>query len=252
MVPFAIHLDDIKLVIDGLKHPVFLGTIFVYLLSEIFPRCLVIFEIFLPNSSEKESSKKNSQNSSVTLSNRQSMIARWYLLNGLIIHFLLDGTSGVWQWWTIMGNEYLKLDKRFEEPLSGIGIMATMATQMELIVMFPLCMIAYYAYRCHVLNFNGKTAVYPPWVYVLEVMVACFQLCGTWFYNGTEVVHIILRTGVESVPVDWKLEFTLDYIVYFWFAFVFCPIIWVIVPIWMIKRASQDLTNAQMTYKKMK
>ena len=98
----------------------------------------------------------------------------------------------------------------------------------------------------------NTTVIYPAWVYALEIIVACFQLSGTWFYNGTEVVHIVLRSEIESVPVDWNLQFTLDHIVYFWFAFVFCPIIWVVVPIWMIKRSIQDLTALQTLKQKTK
>ena len=49
--------------------------------------------------------------------------------------------------------------------------------------------------------------------------------------------------GFPSVPVDWGLTFSFHHILYFWFAFVLCNPIWVVVPVAMIASAHKHLCD---------
>ena len=258
-------MDDMEKVYNGATNPLFLFAITACIILDVFPQVVSFLDVVLSlrrstNRSQveqnagkqngKKEKKVQGSGSTIELSYKQSLITRWYLLNGLIIHFMMDGISGNYNLFPMMHESYLKLDERFVYPLSASGVIATLTMHLELLTMVPLCLIVYYGYRCHALasikiNKTENFAIYPSWVYCLEIIIAILQIVGTWFYAGAEILHIVFGTGLESVPVDWKLEFSKDHIIFFWFAFVAIPPVWVFVPLYMIKRAIGDLDQCR-------
>lgn len=258
VLTFLWSINDTEKVVSNLRNPFFLSVVAVMILCEIYPQCLSFYDCFVPSLSNNKilSLNKRKSTTQINLGYKQSMIARWYLQNALVTHLLMDGISGIYNVFPIMHEVYLELDERFHEPLSVKGIIATMTVQMELFFMCPLSLLLYYGYRCHVNGVytikdnssgnNGNNgsytmARYPAWVYGLEIIVSVLHISGTYFYDIAEWVHIVFNTGLASVPVDWNFEFTLDYLLYFWFGFVIAPIFWIVVPIYMIKRSIHDL-----------
>eukprot|EP00054_Salpingoeca_dolichothecata_P019712 m.122891 g.122891 ORF g.122891 m.122891 type:complete len:245 (+) comp23363_c0_seq1:81-815(+) len=148
--------------------------------------------------------------------------ANWYLMNGTVIHILMDGLVGVFGKVPLIYRQYLVLDRRFQTH----DAVPVIAGATELFVMGPLCLLAYYAI------YNQQ-----PWRYPLELVIAIFQLFGTIFFAGAEIYN-----GCVNVPADYPVgaggagcfgEPKLEeyYFTFYYFGFWFCNTIWIIVPI---------------------
>ena len=84
----------------------------------------------------------------------------------------------------------------------------------ELFLAGPLCLAVYLAY------YTGSNYRRP-----LEIVTAVCQLYGAIVFAGSEILN-----GLPHVNPDWNLDFTFDHVLYFWFAFVFCELLWIVVP----------------------
>merc|ERR1711871_913932 len=163
------------------------------------------------------------------LSLRDHRVALWYLLNGTIIHILMDGLVGAFHVLPLMNENYEKLDIRFTRSWGDErGSCILTVSLMELFVKGPLCILLYYAYHTR-----------KSYTDALELLVCALQLYGCVMFSGTELLH-----GLTNVPADWNLEFTKEHLLHFWFAFVFCEPIWIVVPIWLGWRSFQRATAA--------
>ena len=174
------------------------------------------------------------------------LIAHWYLMTGIFFHILLDGLSGLLQINGLMSQQYARLDKRYVLPFQHEGLVVHLVSILEMLIMAPLCLSIYIGYY----QYSNKSAMNKQdkkkgllWVHSLEIIVSCLQLIGVFFYNGQELIHIVRDDGLQMFDVDYNLQFTLDYIFYFWFGTVFCQLIWIIVPIYQIKRAHKDIKS---------
>eukprot|EP01005_Ploeotia_sp_CARIB1_P001486 NODE_410_length_863_cov_412.972826_g401_i0.p1 GENE.NODE_410_length_863_cov_412.972826_g401_i0~~NODE_410_length_863_cov_412.972826_g401_i0.p1 ORF type:complete len:254 (-),score=33.63 NODE_410_length_863_cov_412.972826_g401_i0:101-802(-) len=164
----------------------------------------------------------------VKLSARDKRAATWFLLNGTYIHILMDGLVGAYHKLPLMDKSYLIVDKRFTRGWSDErGTSIVMISLIELFVMGPLCCLVYYGY------YKNKG-----WRRPLEVIVSTLQFMGAVMFTGPELLN-----GMVNIPTDWKLEFTQHHLVYFWFAFVFCEPLWMVVPAMFIYRAVKDISN---------
>ena len=68
----------------------------------------------------------------------------WYLLNGSIIHMLMDGGVGSVHVLPAMDKQYKRLDKRFTRPLGDErGSCIWLVGMLELCVKGPLCLLLY-------------------------------------------------------------------------------------------------------------
>jgi len=155
------------------------------------------------------------------LSTSQKRWANWYLLNAFVFHCLCDCLVGCFHKLPAMDAQYKALDKRFliDDPVPYIvGLV-------ECSVMAPLCLIAYYGYRTN--------AWYRP---IAEIAVGICHSFGAVVFVACEAA-----VGFQHVPADLKLEFTMDHCLYFWFGFVFCNLLWVVLPIAAIFRSVQEL-----------
>jgi len=99
------------------------------------------------------------------LSQRDHLVAGWYLFNGVIIHIFLDGLVGFGGQVPYLYEKYCELDKRY----AGTGESSVMMISLvELTIMGPLCLAVFYAY------YQGKR-----WRHVLEVLTCGIQIFGT-------------------------------------------------------------------------
>jgi hypothetical protein len=163
------------------------------------------------------------------LSLRDHRAALWYLLNGTVIHILMDGLVGAFHVLPLMNENYEKLDLRFTRPWGDErGSCILSVSLMELFVKGPLCILLFHAYHTR-----------KSYTDALELLVCALQLYGCIMFSGTELLH-----GMSNLPVDWNLEFTKEHLLHFWFAFVVCEPIWIVVPIWLGWRAFQRATEA--------
>jgi hypothetical protein len=216
----------------------------------------------------------------VKLSAFELATANWYLLCGAYIHFLMDGLVGCYGAWGLMRRAYETLDGRFPRPVDALNQThydlsrtpiasmhaksflshgASVATpdvatrqsipnwsvpyvvgHMEMVVYFPLCLALYYAYK------SGKS-----WRRPLEILVASFQLFGAIVFMGSEEVldspNLFIRgrvTGSGRIPDDapWY-----DVACFYWFAYFFCNLIWVFVPIPLIFKAMSEISSGVVT-----
>jgi hypothetical protein len=71
-----------------------------------------------------------------------------------------------------------------------------------------------------------------PYRFVLESITSALQLMGTIAFVLPEILD-----SFPSVPVDWELKFDFHHVMYFWFAFAFCNLIWIVVPILIMVNA---------------
>jgi hypothetical protein len=141
--------------------------------------------------------------------------ARWYLLNGIIIHILMDGCIGVFKTNKMLAENYAKLDRRYGDPLGTFsGSAVHVVSLMELCVKGPLCVVLYWAFQ-----------VRHPMRDALELITCVTQAYGTIVYLGQEAI-----SGARNLDVDYKLSFTAHYLFYFWFAIIFGCVLYLIVP----------------------
>ena len=182
-----------------------------------------------------------------SVKSKKSIIAHWYLIDGIFFHFLLDPLSGLFQLTDLMSKQYGKLDKRYILPFDDEGLIVNLVSLLELFVMAPICLYIYYGYykyfgrkkNQNITNTKAKRGILL--IYSLEIIVSTVQLIGTFFYDGQELIHIIRADGKEIVDVDYNLSFTFHHIFYFWFGVVIAQLPWIFVPIYMIKRSFKDI-----------
>ncbi|ESL11530.1 hypothetical protein TRSC58_00716 [Trypanosoma rangeli SC58] len=147
----------------------------------------------------------------------ERMRARWYLLNGVVIHILMDGLVGVFKASTLLSRNYAKIDKRYGARLGSFeGSAVHVISLMELCVKGPLCILLYRAYQTR-----------SPHRDALEFLSCVTQAYGTVVYLGQEVI-----SGMPHLDVDHNLEFTPQYLLYFWFAIVFGCLLYLVIPCW--------------------
>eukprot|EP01059_Diplonema_ambulator_P023818 TRINITY_DN39429_c0_g1_i1.p1 TRINITY_DN39429_c0_g1~~TRINITY_DN39429_c0_g1_i1.p1 ORF type:complete len:249 (+),score=54.63 TRINITY_DN39429_c0_g1_i1:44-748(+) len=141
--------------------------------------------------------------------------ARWFLWNGFVIHFLMDGMVGGFGQIPLLLAQYEVVDKRYNSvrETGTYSIPVTIAF-LEVFIWTPLCVATYYAIR------RGLPSAAP-----LQLCTALLQLIGTIIFTLPEVLE-----GFPNIVTDPHLEFTLHHITYFWFGFGL-NFLWVVVPL---------------------
>lgn len=151
----------------------------------------------------------------VSLTLRQRILARWYLLNGVIIHILMDGLVGVFKANHLFALNYAKLDKRYGDVLGSFnGSTVHIVSLMELLLKGPICILLYRSIH----RGDGNR-------YALEFFTCVTQVYGTIVYLGQEAI-----SGAPNFDVDYQLTFTFHYLLYFWFAVIFGCVLYIVVP----------------------
>jgi len=160
----------------------------------------------------------------VRLSERDRRVANWYLLNGVFIHFLMDGMVGVFAKVPLFRTQYETVDLRYKN--ADPTVMAV--SMVELLVMSPLSIAVFVGYHLR-----------KPWRAPLEIVTAVLQAMGTVMFVSPE-----LQTGCRSVPFDRDFSFTFHHILYFWFAFVVCNLLWILLPARLALTSVQQISEA--------
>eukprot|EP01062_Namystynia_karyoxenos_P003851 TRINITY_DN11364_c0_g1_i1.p2 TRINITY_DN11364_c0_g1~~TRINITY_DN11364_c0_g1_i1.p2 ORF type:complete len:294 (+),score=92.43 TRINITY_DN11364_c0_g1_i1:91-882(+) len=149
--------------------------------------------------------------------------ANWYLLNGVVFHFFMDGLCGGYGFGGPLGELYKQLDRRVVDKDPG----AWTVFNVELFIMTPLCVLTHRAIR------QGL-----PGRHALEVCICTLHIFGTIQFVFSEIVAGCVNVptaepagganGPCGVGILWPP--TMNQLVMFWFGFVFANIPWAIVP----------------------
>lgn len=190
---------------------------------------------------------KASENQSTPPTLNESRHARWWLLNGLFVHFLLNGSklihrisfflSKILSSTTITIPEYFlhtlhgQIDTRYVQYTTTSPSYITILMCIELFILMPLCFTMYYAVQTR-----------QPWRAPLQAITSTIQLLGTIIYIGTEFCD----GGQEFLPhfqfLDKSFQFTQERLIKFWFPFLSIGI-WIIVPSCLMYNAVVELTG---------
>jgi hypothetical protein len=156
---------------------------------------------------------------SAALSSFDAWRARWYLLNGVIIHFYLDGLIGAYKVNKTLASQYAILDKRYNDH-GPLGQTLHVISVIELALYMPACVWLYWAF------WKGKA-----YRASLEVFVASFQLYGTLIYILTEAMNEFKSFTYWNRRAEY---WDLNVIFYLYFAVFVGVALWIIVPLWLI------------------
>jgi cholestenol delta-isomerase len=111
--------------------------------------------------------------------------------------------------------QYEELDSRYRNKDPTVMLVSGV----ELFLMGPLCLLLVYAIL------KKKHYRHP-----LQILVCTLQLMGTIMFAGTEIY-----TGCHNIPTDFGLTFTPDKLFYFWLLFVVANLVWIVVPLGLIR-----------------
>eukprot|EP00483_Globobulimina_turgida_P007107 UN07121 len=186
------------------NNPNFVEVIKPYLLYPPFLICwalIILLEIgslLLPQKTHV-SRRKKVKTTTYILSNAEYMASRWYLLNGLMYHLLMDPVTGFWQNWSLMTKHYNFTDERFSNPYKVGAEAATLTVWLEGAVMCPLCVLLFIGYRYILPRLRSRNTAAKNnskygsivWIYCLEFVVGLCQSLGTYFFYGSEMMLLL-------------------------------------------------------------
>ena len=215
-VLFCVSCIIIPPVVEGMNREAIVAYAFHY--TFLFTAALIAAVYWFTKSGE-----------TVTLSKCDRWKARWYLLNGAVIHILLDGMTGVHKLNPTFARQYAEIDGRYGAALGSFeGSAVHVISALELYVYGPMCLWLYYLYH------RGL-----PQRDALEFATCIAQLYGTIVYAGQEII-----SGMTLTQCDRNLTFSMAMLKNFWFAFVLGNTIWVIIPSWLGYEAWNRLVAA--------
>eukprot|EP00942_MAST-04A_sp_MAST-4A-sp1_P013703 g13703.t1 len=168
----------------------------------------------------------------VKLTKEQRRACYWYLLNGIVFHFLMDFAVGTLKLEDTLGINYFKMDKRYgcvekfmQSPgedcphESGYIFILTWLEVLDSIACFFL-------FRAYVQDLPSRAP--------LELALAVSHAFGTIIFMGSEWFD-----GMENTPRYYPVSKGLlkagdegfdDQIAFYWFAFLGCNPVWIAVP----------------------
>ena len=172
------------------------------------------------------------QRGTVRLTPYERRVARWYLINGALIHVLLDGLAGGFKVNKFLAAQFHRLDSRYAEPVGEKYASALfLISALELFLKGPVCL---YLYACYHRRLPARD--------VVEVFTCVTQVYGTFIYIGQECL-----TGFTAWDVDWGLTFSFHHLIYFWFAVFFAVGLYGVVPTYLGYKAALRIIHAQRT-----
>ena len=179
----------------------------------------------------------NGKKVKLTLSQRRACY--WYLINGVVFHFLMDFAVGTLKVEDTLGINYFKMDRRYGcnekfmlsadevcEHEQGYVFILTWIEVLDSIACF-------YLFRAYVQDLPERAP--------LELGLAVSHIIGTVMFLGSE-----LYDGLENTPRYYPVskgylkpgdEGFDDQLALFWFAFVGCNPVWILVPFMYAKKA---------------
>lgn len=156
--------------------------------------------------------------------------AHWYVVNAFIFKSIMDTWSGTLQSWPMMTAQYNALEPRYIMPFSKPESLPVHLTSiLELTVMTPLCLATYW-------GLHRQTG----WRYTIEAITATLQATGTYYFYLAGII-----TQGDALKKMATESNAFDFLFYFIFANVFCPLLWIVVPILRIRTVTQQVSKLQ-------
>ena len=169
---------------------------------------------------------------SFPLSERDQRVAYWFLMNGVYFNLFLDVFAGQFQMFGELSRRYLQVDPRYAIGVFDVrGQSVFMTSMLEIFAQSPLSLVAYYAY-CRK----------KPYRYIVEFTVCILHSAGVWWFYFPEAIAGFEHLGGWPKSVGEALSF--DRLLFFWFGFWFCGILWLVVPFHIAKTAWINITRA--------
>jgi len=157
-------------------------------------------------------------------------MAYWFLMNGVFYNLFLDVVSGQFQLMDEMSRQYLKVEPRYELGPHNVHGQSVFWTSMcEIFFQSPLCLMVYFGYR------RGK-----PWRRPVEIIASLLHVAGVWFFYVPEAFAGFDHLG--GWPKTLKEALTFERVVFFWFGFWFCGILWTVVPLMVIRTNVMEIS----------
>jgi len=162
---------------------------------------------------------------SVNLSARDTRVANWFLMNGVYFNLFLDVVSGQFQMMDEMSKQYLKVEPRY---ILGVyddaGAPVFMTSMCELFFQSPLAILTYYAFH------RDKS-----YKNIAAYTVSILHAAGVWWFYFPEAIGGFQH--LNGWPESLEKAFSFDRLLFFWFGFWFCGILWLVVPFQIAKSA---------------
>jgi EXPERA (EXPanded EBP superfamily) len=159
--------------------------------------------------------------------------AEWYWWNSWLFHMTMDGASGSLRLVPVVVQQYDIMDLRFPNR----HVVPWIIGMVELLIMGPLCMITVIAIlQRHQARF------------ALELIISTLHIMGMIVFVAAEVYEGQLAVPAldpVGIPANrWaNIKFNFYHLVYYWFAFWFCNLVWGVVPLIRIQRALQECSQ---------
>jgi len=172
----------------------------------------------------------------IQLNDRDFRVANWFLMNGVHFNLFLDVVSGQWQLSGEMSRQYLVVEPRYQlGALHDAGASVFMTSMLEVFFQSPLCILTYYAFHKG-LPFRRAT----------EIIVCILHSTGVWYFYVPEVLGSFRHLNGWPTSFDEALSF--NRLVFFWFGFWFCGLLWLYVPFQIGRTAFLEICDACQGY----
>lgn len=169
---------------------------------------------------------------SFPLSERDQRVAFWFLMNGVYFNLFLDVFAGQFQIFGEMSRRYLDVDPRYAIGVFDVrGQSVFMTSMLEIFAQSPLSIVAYYAY-CRRKAYR----------HIVEFTVCVLHAAGVWWFYFPEAIAGFEHLG--GWPKSFGEAISFHRLLFFWFGFWFCGILWLVVPFQIGKSAWIDITQA--------
>jgi EXPERA (EXPanded EBP superfamily) len=173
-------------------------------------------------------------NSATSLPVYDRWTVEWYWWNSWLYHMTMDGASGSLRLIPVVVQQYDIMDLRFPNR----HVVPWLIGMIELMIMGPLCMIT-------IITILQRH----PARFALELVISTLHITGMIIFVAAEVYDGQLAVpALDPVGVPgnrWaNVKFNLYHLVYYWFAFWFCNLVWGVVPLIRIQRALKECSNA--------
>lgn len=169
------------------------------------------------------------------LPNSDKMVLEWYAWNAVLYHAIMDGGTGSLQLVPVVLQQYQILDQRFSTHHMGPWLIG----MVELLVMAPSCLATVYA-----------IAQRHPLRWPLEIITSVMHMFGMIVfvvgevYEGQLNVPALDPVGTPEGGTWANVKFGVYHLVYYWFGFWFCNLVWGVVPYYRIHRGMQECYRA--------
>jgi len=164
----------------------------------------------------------------VTLTSKEQRVANWFLMNGVFYNTFLDVFAGQFQMSGLLTTEYNIIEPRYKMGLyHDAGQVVFMTSMIELLIQAPLCIVTYWGY------YHNAS-----WRYVTGVIVSVLHFSGVWWMYIPEALR-----NFPHIPADRIFRFSFTDIVYYWFAFWFCGLLWTIIPFCVTVHLSRNISK---------